>query len=226
LKQDYIAATNGDIKIEVKCEVVNGHSYAATRTEKRLNHDKYKKAFTLIEVLVTLTIILILVGIMTGLGKYLKTSSSEDLTESAIQVVGLALEQYYSVHTAFPPQIDSKADWETELGSAITLVPPGTAPADAEFWQSSALFYYLDQTPASRQFLESLAAQMTTNKNASGVKLVIEIPTGGTKYDLVRIVDAWGRPLRYEYAVGDVFPQVISAGADGKFDTGDDLKNF
>ncbi len=192
-----------------------------------------KNAFTLLEALVALAIVLILVGALAGLGSYLKTQSAEQFTASAIEVVDTALEQYHGVHSDFPPQINNKTDWETweislglPAGSTITLVS-GSAPAgDAEFWQSSVLFYYLDHTPQSRTFLESLSAKMITNKDYSGVKLTIQIPTGGTTYDLVRIVDAWGKPLRYLYAAGDAFPQIISAGADKTFDTADDIKNF
>ena len=185
-----------------------------------------KNAFTLLEALVALAIVLILVGALAGLGSYLKTQSAEQLTASAIEVVDTALEQYHGVHSDFPPQIDSEADWGTEVGGTITLLPPGSALGGAEFWQSSALFYYLDHTPQSRMFLESLSAKMITNKDHSGVKLTVEIPTGGTMYDLVRIVDAWGRPLRYETA-GYPFPRITSAGPDGNFATeGDNLKNF
>ena len=61
-----------------------------------------KNAFTLIEVLVTLAIIMILVGALAGTGQYLRTRSGIQLTKSTIQVIDTALEQYQEQYRAFP----------------------------------------------------------------------------------------------------------------------------
>jgi len=44
-------------------------------------------------------------------------------------------------------------------------------------------------------------------------------------YSQGAISDPWGRPLRYRYAPGDNFPELISAGPDIRYGTADDITN-
>ena len=84
----------------------------------------------------------------------------------------------------------------------------------------------MNQEPSSARFVDTLSGAMISNKGTSGAALQIEIPTGGTSYDLIRFVDAWGIPMRYAYDPAvDIFPILTSAGPDKVFDTPDDIIN-
>jgi len=197
--------------------------------------------FTLIEVLVTLAIILILAGALVGTGKYLRTRAERQLTQSEIEVICTALEQYYDQTNPkqFPPQVDNQSGMEKALfgdppTQGITVVKgmhpvPDTDPATDDtgtvFWRSEAAFYFLNKVPQSKEILNSLSNRMLSNKDLNGVGLQVQIPAGGTTYDWVRFVDAWGTTLRYTYLSGDAFPVLVSAGPDKKFDTKDDLSS-
>lgn len=198
------------------------------------------KGFTLTEALVVLSVVMILMTILVGAGKHLKTRAEKELTAGGIAAIVTALEQYYDAHTAFPPQIDSDVMLKAVLNANAVTITNGAHPnpADADlakaekgkdFWRSESLFYFLDRTPASRKIIEALASRMSTNKDETGVNLVltVDIPVIGIKtVDWVRFVDAWGASLRYTYQAGDTFPLIESAGPDKDFNTtGDNLSS-
>lgn len=203
-----------------------------------------KKAFTFIEVMVSMAIVLILASAMLTGGKYLRTRAQRLLTQSALGVIDTALAQYYEQTSPkqFPPQVNTQLGLEQVLypgtppTNTVTVIPVGTHPdpADADvdkakeaqaFWSSETLCYFLKKVPQSKSILESLAERMLSSRDPAGTNLQIEIPTGGTTYDWVRFVDAWGTSLNYVYQAGDTFPVIISAGPDKKFGTEDDLKS-
>jgi prepilin-type N-terminal cleavage/methylation domain-containing protein len=195
---------------------------------KMMRTDK-KRAFTLIEVLVTLAIILILAGALITAGKYLRVRAERQLTASAIEVISTALQQYYDQTNSFPPVVENETALKTAIfGSASTLtitVSRGTHPdpvATSEgrrWWRGESLFYFLDRVPQSKAILNGLSNRMLSNKDKTGVGLQVEIPDGGTTHDWVRFVDAWGSVIVYEYTAGDAFPVLTSAGPDKSFQT-------
>ncbi|MBM4104445.1 MAG: type II secretion system protein [Planctomycetes bacterium] len=191
-----------------------------------------KKAFTLIEVLVTLAIILILAGALLTAGKYLRVRAERQLTASAIEVIGTALQQYYDQTEKFPPMIYNADELKAVLSATtVTVIPPGSQPTSLGesnlWWCSQSLFYFLDRVPQSKTVLSGLSNRMLTNKDKNGVGLQVQISSGGTTvtYDWVRFVDAWGTAIAYKYMTGDAFPVLVSAGPDETFDTKDDLKS-
>jgi hypothetical protein len=162
-----------------------------------------------------------------GVGKRLAGQAQEKLARSTIGILVSALEQYYNYHGVFPFEAGigySEADFEndavkTALGETITVTSGIPAP---ESWSSSALYYFLDRTPVSRQIIETLTDVMISNKDTNGADLLIEIPTGDPQIDLIRFIDPWGNSLRYTYLSGDNFPVITSAGPDGDFMTEED----
>jgi len=184
-----------------------------------------KNAFTLIEVLVTLAIIMILVGALAGTGHYLRTRSEILLTQSTIQVIDAALEQYQEQYRAFPfknRNVDgdaAKADpysldhFKIDLAAVITS---GTlTDKDAS---SAALYYFLNRCGDSKVILDTLSDRMITGQQ---VKMMI----GGVTYNVPWFIDAWGMSLQYEYLDHYPYPKMISAGPDKVFGTSDDLSN-
>ena len=89
-----------------------------------------QRAFTLIEMLVAMAIVLALFGAMIVATKHLKTESQRRLTASVITVVETALEQYYENTSPkqYPPQIDSQSALESALSQTITMSAGHPAP--------------------------------------------------------------------------------------------------
>lgn len=198
------------------------------RVSSRMKH----KAFTLIEMLVAVAIVLMLFGAMITVTGRLKNESRKRLTASAMAVVDTALEQYYENTSPkhFPKTVINKVMLETELAQAVGISPATIDAADnfnAEpprlFWNSGSLYYFLTRVPQSKVILESLSNQMISNKDSNGTAILIKIPdTAAAGTDFVRFVDAWGTSIRYEYS-GSGVPVLTSAGPDKKFNTEDDV---
>jgi len=190
-------------------------------------------AFSLVELLVVMAIILLLGGALLGVGKYMTVRASIDLTESELQVLTTALQQYYADTGAFPFDTDVNGNgametneydqpaFETDLSGVVMINgSPGTLAVDDV--SGSALFYFLDQNPSSRTIVEALTDSLISNKDASGQAITITIGANPA-IDLPRFVDAWGTSIRYEYLPGTAFPILTSAGPDKVFDTPDDI---
>jgi prepilin-type N-terminal cleavage/methylation domain-containing protein len=195
-----------------------------------------KKAFTLIEMLMSLAIVLILAGVLVGMGRYMRTRALRQLTQSEIEVIVTALEQYYDQTKTFPFVADAMfgkvgytyADVPNlgTLSSGTTEEKIKDASGHYESNASSAaLFYYLDHNANCRQIVAAISNGLITNKDAltgQNTKIVV----AGVTLDLPRFVDAWGTALRYTYQTGDAFPVITSAGPDKNFDTaGDNLSS-
>jgi prepilin-type N-terminal cleavage/methylation domain-containing protein len=189
--------------------------------------------FSMIEVLTAIAIIAVLASMVLGLGKRIKAQGRENFCKSEIDIIDLALKEYYDQHTGFPfvSELDPVlapiyiqavllTDLDAEFGISGSIVT-----LEDYYASSEMLFYYLDQKCLnSRKLIEKLATSLKAVKTASGIRR--EYLDGTTPVlDLVRFVDPWGNSLRYTYSAGDAFPIITSAGADGNFGTGDDIKN-
>ena len=201
-----------------------------------------KKAFTLIEVLITLSLILILAAVFIGGTKWLRIRANRQLTQSAIEVIGTALSQYYDEYRAFPfknrdldnnkiPDPYTKVYLEADTGgtvspAALTLDEKMGNGLYVSYASSAALFYYLDQNRNCRTLIDAISGQLITNKDPqTQAALSISIGSPAIIKDLPRFIDAWGMSLQYEYMDGYSFPVIISAGQDKIFGTKDDLKS-
>lgn len=199
--------------------------------------DRRQFGMTLLEVLVTLTVILILVGALGGVGVHLKKQAEIRLTEGTIDVLVTAIEQFYDSTNpgTFPFETrDDDGDGvaheyqtlylETDLNG--TVVNPADHPD--EYASSEMLYYRLSQNPDSARFIDTLSDVMISNKAPNGNPLYIDVTVGTetNRYDLIRFIDAWGMPIRYAYdPVLDAFPILTSAGPDKTFDSPDDIRN-
>lgn len=187
------------------------------------------KGFSLVEVLTVIAVIAILIGLLVGAGKRIKTQADEKLAGSMIEILVSALEQYYNYHGDFPfdasvgfdrlafeQVLDPDGPSGPEVASVVEL--SGTPVASS--WSSSVLYYFLSRTAPSRQIIDTLTDSLISGADESGVVLQIEITIGSDapfKIDLIRFIDPWGNALRYTYISGDNFPVIVSAGADGVF---------
>lgn len=74
-----------------------------------------------------------------------------------------------------------------------------------------SMYRELRSVPAARQVLERVSESL--------------IKSAGTTTDLQYMCDPWGTVMDYVYTPDDTFPELISAGPDRHFDTGDDISN-
>jgi prepilin-type N-terminal cleavage/methylation domain-containing protein len=202
----------------------------------KMNRLRKQCAFTAVEVLTTVAILAILVGILLGVGRRLVTQAEEKLAQSTIDIIVLALEQYYtdSVPNDFPFEANVYIESplfgfdENALRTVIEL-DRGAVPNDStiigshdsKYASSEALFYFLYKTPNSRKIIDTITDIQITNQGSDGNPMQIEVPTGSI-IDLVRFIDPWGTALRYTYTAGDTFPLIESAGANRDFDAAGD----
>jgi prepilin-type N-terminal cleavage/methylation domain-containing protein len=116
----------------------------------------------------------------------------------------------------------------------VTIPPTGFTPIECDqIAVSECLYYFLNQCLTSRRIVDTIADSQKTSldpdrnprqaqyeyTNSAGQKVK-------TTITLIRLIDPWGTPLRYEYAPGTMsFPRITSAGPDRKFDTTDDLRS-
>ena len=186
----------------------------------------FKSGFSIVELITVLAIALLLGGILLGVGTRIKAQANDRLAESTIDILVCALEQYYEARTEFPFEADDpyvEADFELTLGLGPADVDVTLGlPADKD-WSSGALYYFLHQIPNSRSIISAINDSLKTTKDASRVYVVLDID--GTDIDFMRFVDPWGRSFRYTYATGQAFPKIVSAGSDGVFDNGDDIRS-
>lgn len=193
-----------------------------------------QSGMSLMEMLVALAVILILISTLIGVGSFVKTRASLDLTKATIETLCTALAQYHSDFGDFPFAANVVFDevaFETIFLPVIADVMPDGSLEETDgnsntvFTASSAaLFYFLDKNPSSRGIVEAVANSLVTNKDDSGVGITLEKPpASGIFIDLPRYIDPWGMSIRYEYLPGTAFPVLTSAGPDKIFDTPDDI---
>ena len=77
---------------------------------------------------------------------------------------------------------------------------------------SEYLYGQLDLMPESRKILGRLTESLVKNEYGT-----IDTPP--------EIYDPWGMVIDYIYVAGDNFPELVSAGSDKIFGTGDDISN-
>ena len=179
------------------------------------------------ELLTVIAVLVILAAMLLGAGKRLRVQAEEKLTQSQIDVLVTALEQYYAANDdEFPFEADADydeaallGDIQTDTGAAAVSVTSGTHIQ--EYCSSEGLYYFLDKSVVSREIAEAISETLVTCKDADGVFLRIDID--GESLDPARFIDPWGKSLRYTYAAGNTFPVIVSAGVDGDFGTEDDI---
>ncbi|MEN6428208.1 MAG: prepilin-type N-terminal cleavage/methylation domain-containing protein [Phycisphaerales bacterium] len=154
------------------------------------------RAVTLIEMLVVLGIIVVLASLVIKLTLRVDNQSKERALDNAFALVGTSLREYYEVKNGFPPQAERNT--------------PANALAHIE-----VMVRELRSVPDSRHVLDQLNPALV--KSQAGLA------------DVPELRDPWGTVLDYVYDpdpdAGDTFPELISAGPDKQFGTGDDMSS-
>jgi prepilin-type N-terminal cleavage/methylation domain-containing protein len=103
-----------------------------------MNRPRHRAAFTLIEMIMVIAIILILAGMVLGIYTLVKTQSARAKAKSEINQLGLALENYRTDNGGYPqaPQNTDKLD-PRNVADATDISPTGKLAASSKFLYES-----------------------------------------------------------------------------------------
>ncbi len=165
---------------------------------------RHNAGFTLVEMLVVVSIIALTTAIVISVAMQVHNSSKEHELNNTFGVLKGALQAYHEETGEFPVQ----------LATDTTGVASGVLD---EFLIDSAadhialVYEKLDSIPASRAFLKKLNPLVVKGDESQS--------------EPFRLYDLWGIPLDYQYIQGQSFPEFISAGPDKRFGTEDDIRS-
>jgi prepilin-type N-terminal cleavage/methylation domain-containing protein len=184
-----------------------------------------KAAFTLIELMVVITIIVILAGLVVGGMEYANQRQASEKTKVQIALLSKGIEEYKLDMGAYPGTADNTpiaGDVSEQLYQALfkdgyDYTNPNTPPAS---WTKATKIYLNDLDPRNNK-----QGWVTTTTNAApGANL--------------KIIDPWGNNYRYRKGTNAQNPDfdLWSMGKDGKTNTTtpsttqpdnkDDIRNF
>jgi len=227
---------------------------------------RLQNGLTLVEILVAVAIVAVLASIVLTTLTRIGSKSKEQLCEGTLDILNTALRQYrdyeWQLNLAttidanemefyrslkFPPDcndfdiIGIQNTLDDMLDPQIATMITVTNAADHldEYSGCEVMYFFLSRLPECREILEKMNETVLTNIDNTGNRMTINID--GRQYGLIRVVDPWGRTLRYDYYSNKKedpglrfnqrsqtirnFPQITSAGPDGIFDTSDDITN-
>jgi prepilin-type N-terminal cleavage/methylation domain-containing protein len=177
-----------------------------------------KSAFTLIELMAVITIIVILAGIVvSGLG-YMQDKQARSQAQVQIQLLSKAIE-----------------DYKLDMGSYPGLDTDTIVSGDVSEQLYKALFKdgydYTSQTPAPANWTNATRIYLTDLDPRSSKQGWVIKTTVATPPDNLKITDPWGNNYHYRKGANAVNPDfdLWSTGKDGVTDLGavkDDIRNF
>ncbi|MCK4627244.1 MAG: prepilin-type N-terminal cleavage/methylation domain-containing protein [Phycisphaerae bacterium] len=160
------------------------------------------RGFTLVEMLVVITIITVLVLVVVGVSRIVIGRAGEEQTRLNMEVIRQAIQSYYDAKKIYPPDETDFSDQPTsgEMGSSNN-------PEGLRNWQAykrgKKLYGELSSVPQARAQIANLGEDAIKNINGNNV-----------------FVDGFDKYMEYrsDEGVGDT-PVIISAGGDGDFNT-------
>ncbi|MFA5239599.1 MAG: prepilin-type N-terminal cleavage/methylation domain-containing protein [Phycisphaerae bacterium] len=219
---------------------------------------KQQTGVTLIEILVVVVIIAILAAMVIGIASRIEIQGKDRVIKNTLELLDAALGEFgdygynfkgsYS-QLKFPPDCNGfletnlEAAFQDALGATSTPIDGGTHD-DPNYSGSEVMYFFLDRVPESKKILDKIGESLITQKGSNGSDMEITVNPGAAdekKYPLLRVIDPWGKTLRYSYYRNTqaettpssepeqdsprTFPVIISAGPDGVFGTDDDIKS-
>lgn len=209
-----------------------------------------KHAVTLVEMVIVIAVIGLLVSMVVGISIRIDNQSKEKLTADTISILTAAIEQFGDYqyqykspdYTGLDFPLDCNdfvdAEFTQTLEKALGFAAGSIIISDGthlnEYSGSEALYFFLNMIPECRKTLDRIDESLITNRDEDGNRMKIFVDK---EYSLLRIIDPWGKTLRYDYYRSDPstfepyynskrnFPVIISAGPDRNFDTDDDITN-
>lgn len=144
----------------------------------------YRRAFTLVETLVVLGVIMILVGIFMGIQRYVYVEQARTRARAELHVIANALEQFKLIYGDYPYHDSNFGRW---TGS--------------------------DESKTNQQMFYALTGRLTMRRNPADGSIVMEKYPQDFNYQKrifleqgrftvsadERLVDPWGNPYFYHY---------------------------
>ncbi|NQV34192.1 MAG: type II secretion system protein [Phycisphaeraceae bacterium] len=161
-------------------------------------HKKHKPAFTLIEIMVTVAVIVMMAGVLWKMGHGLEVKRQVQQQKQAFAILDSALQAYYEVAGVFP-----------EVARDNTM--------DELLWAKSAtelMWQRLLSVPESRFVAERLSTELLKN---------LYVSPDATDHDWPEIYDVWGRPVEYVWHANMAFPMLRSRGPNGSYEEPNEL---
>jgi len=216
-----------------------------------MNSYKEKHGFTLVELLIVITVIAILSSLVITTAARIQSKAKEQLTENTIAILTAALEQFRDAGYRYDNSVVDYSEFDfpldcndpvkhpfdetlkNALGATTVLIGPagGHKVEDSE---CEAMYFFLSRVPECREILDKIDRSLITSEGANkqAMSIVIDFSGNSRTYPLLRVIDPWGKTLRYNYYKDKInpkdrknFPLVASAGPDKQFETSDDISN-
>ena len=154
-----------------------------------MTHSRHITGLTLIEVMVTISIIIILAALIWKMSGRLEDRLSEGRQKEAFAILDSALQEYYDAVGQFPSLVDTNS------------------PADPRV-NTQALLYQLNSLAETRVIVERLPKRQIQN----------QIDDNDPARPMPELYDVWNRPVWYQYTPAMTFPILRSAGVNGIFE--------
>jgi type II secretory pathway pseudopilin PulG len=175
----------------------------------------FRPAFTLIEMLTTVAVLIIVLGLMVSLARYVRDRSAQQLTRNLLRQLDRLMGEYVAAN-------------EQSLPAVAALIPPSLPLADEETIQNRASLNNQDFVRALRQRIALALRSAAAQTNDRAQQRLGELPVWA--YDEVSLRDAWGSPIVFmphEHPRIGMAPRgrpsfFFSAGPDGKYLSRDD----
>lgn len=175
----------------------------------KINRRPRLVAFTLVEVLVVVSIMVVLITLIVGTFGWIETKKQEEATKLTVNRLSMSLEQYKTENGLLPEDHAVEAQSSNKLYMALFGDTENSGKPD-----KGAVVYYDDLDP-------------NLSKGTGSKGKLIELRKG--EY---LIIDPWGQPYRYRRGFNEGNTKAInpdfdiwSIGKDGRSGTEDDIKN-
>ena len=169
-----------------------------------MTHTKHRPGFTLIEILVTITVIVVLASVLWKMGHGLETQGLVKQQKHAFAVLDSALQAYYEVTGTFP----------------VVVVDDGLDDLVQAQAATESMWQQLLAVPESRFVAERLSDKLLKD---------LYVSPENSDRDWPEIYDMWGRPVAYKWHAKMAFPILRSRGPNGSFEDpnvlSDDITN-
>lgn len=178
-------------------------------------------AFTLIELLGVMSIIIILAGLSVGVSRYVFQNAQESRTRTEIKAIEVALEAYKQDNGAYPPLNPAQFDPGGAGNPKIDTVFP-TAAGNSNGWLNT-IFVVRALCSNSAKIYMTFTPKQVFSTNIGG------------SYPSQILLDPGGKPYAYNPFAPQANPQTFdlwSAGVNGKSaypilsSTNDDISNW
>lgn len=195
-----------------------------------MNVQKKNTGLTLVEMLLTVTIVAILATIVITTVVRIDARNKENLTAGLMRTINAALSEFrdygfaYKRNTTdpcelafyrsldFPPdcngytvsQIEAEIEELLGLDPGEVIISGYTDHNDLSYSGCEVMYFFLWKVPTSRAVLSNIDKSFLTNTDRDNQEMTIRIKDRDSRTNpWMRIIDPWGTTLNYDYYVNE-----------------------